>query len=70
MTLARRMAGFTESPTLRVSTIARTLRAQGRDVVDFRSGEPDLIPQNISNTRPSKPCAGWFTKYTNSFGHR
>ena len=38
MTLARRMAGIAASPTLRVSAIARTLRAQGRDVVDFGSG--------------------------------
>ena len=48
MALARRMAGFTESPTLRASTIARTLRAQGRDVVDFGSGEPDFdTPEHI-----------------------
>jgi aspartate aminotransferase len=36
------------SETLAVSTKAKTLRAQGRDIIDFGLGEPDFItPANI-----------------------
>ncbi len=68
MALARRMAGFTESPTLRVSTIARRLRAQGRDVVDFGSGEPDFdTPEHIKQAAVKALHEG-FTKYTTPSG--
>jgi aspartate aminotransferase len=62
------MAGFTESPTLRVSTIARQLRAQGRDVVDFGSGEPDFdTPEHIKQAAVKALHEG-FTKYTTPSG--
>jgi aspartate aminotransferase len=68
MALARRMAGFAGSPTLRVSTIARTLRAQGRDVVDFGSGEPDFdTPAHIKQAAVKALHEG-FTKYTTPSG--
>jgi aspartate aminotransferase len=68
MALARRMAGFAGSPTLRVSAIARRLRAQGRDVVDFGSGEPDFdTPEHIKQAAITALHAG-FTKYTNPSG--
>jgi aspartate aminotransferase len=68
MALARRMAGFIESPTLRVSTIARTLRLQGRDVVDFGSGEPDFdTPEHIKHAAVQALREG-FTKYTTPSG--
>lgn len=68
MTLARRMAGFAGSPTLRVSAIARTLRAQGRDVVDFGSGEPDFdTPDNIKQAAIQAIYEG-YTKYTTPSG--
>jgi aspartate aminotransferase len=62
------MAGFAGSPTLRVSAIARKLRAQGRDVVDFGSGEPDFdTPEHIKQAAIAALRAG-FTKYTNPSG--
>ena len=68
MALARRMAGFAGSPTLRVSAIARMLRAQGRDVVDFGSGEPDFdTPEHIKHAAV-KALRGGFTKYTTPSG--
>jgi aspartate aminotransferase len=64
MALARRMAGIAGSPTLGVSAIARKLRAQGRDVVDFGSGEPDFdTPEHIKQAAIKALHAG-FTKYT------
>jgi aspartate aminotransferase len=62
------MAGFAESPTLRVSTIARRLRAEGRDVVDFGSGEPDFdTPEHIKQAAWKALHEG-FTKYTTPSG--
>jgi aspartate aminotransferase len=62
------MAGFAGSPTLRVSAIARTLRAQGRDVVDFGSGEPDFdTPDNIKQAAIQALYEG-HTKYTTPSG--
>jgi len=64
MALARRMAGFAGSPTLKASSIARALRAQGRDVVDFGSGEPDFdTPEHIKQAAVNALREG-FTKYT------
>jgi len=34
--------GIAPSPTMRVAALARTLRGEGRDVVDFSVGEPDF----------------------------
>jgi aspartate aminotransferase len=68
MALARRMAGFTGSPTLGVSAVARTLRAQGREVVDFGSGEPDFdTPEHIKRAAVKALHEG-FTKYTTPSG--
>jgi aspartate aminotransferase len=62
------MAGFAGSPTLKVSSIARTLRAQGRDVVDFGSGEPDFdTPEHIKEAAVAALREG-FTKYTTPSG--
>jgi aspartate aminotransferase len=64
MALARRMAGIPDSPTLKVSSIARMLRAQGRDVVDFGSGEPDFdTPDHIKQAAIQALHEG-HTKYT------
>jgi aspartate aminotransferase len=68
MALARRMAGVAGSPTLGVSALARTLRAQGRDVVDFGSGEPDFdTPEHIKQAAIKALNEG-FTKYTTPSG--
>jgi aspartate aminotransferase len=68
MALARRMAGFAGSPTLKASTIARMLRAQGRDIVDFGSGEPDFdTPEHIKQAAVNALREG-FTKYTSPSG--
>jgi len=64
MALARRMAGFAGSPTLGASAMVRTLRAQGRDIIDFGLGEPDFAtPGNIIRAAEHAMAEG-FTKYT------
>ena len=68
MALARRMAGVAASPTLGVSAIARRLRSQGRDVVDFGNGEPDFdTPEHIKAAAIQALHEG-FTKYTTPSG--
>jgi aspartate aminotransferase len=64
MALARRMTGIAGSPTLRVSAIARTLRAQGRDMVDFGSGEPDFDTPEAIKEAAIRALREGFTKYT------
>jgi aspartate aminotransferase len=52
------------SETLAISTKAKTLRAQGRDIVDFGLGEPDFItPDNIIRAAEHAMVEG-YTKYT------
>ncbi len=68
MALARRMAGITGSPTLGVSVLARQLRAQGREVVDFGSGEPDFDTPDTIKEAAIKALREGFTKYTTPSG--
>jgi aspartate aminotransferase len=52
------------SETLAISTKAKTLRAQGRNIVDFGLGEPDFAtPANIIRAAEHAMAEG-FTKYT------
>jgi aspartate aminotransferase len=52
------------SETLAISTKAKTLRAQGRNIVDFGLGEPDFAtPSNIIRAAEHAMAEG-FTKYT------
>lgn len=52
------------SETLAVSTKAKALRAQGRDIVDFGLGEPDFdTPPNIVRAAEHAMAEG-YTKYT------
>ncbi len=56
------------SETLAVSTKAKTLRAQGRDVIDFGLGEPDFnTPANVIRAAEHAMAEG-FTKYTPPVG--
>jgi aspartate aminotransferase len=56
------------SETLAISTKAKTLRAQGRDVIDFGLGEPDFAtPANIIRAAEHAMAEG-FTKYTPTRG--
>lgn len=56
------------SETLAVSTKAKTLRAEGRDVIDFGLGEPDFnTPANVIRAAEHAMAEG-FTKYTPPVG--
>jgi aspartate aminotransferase len=64
MELARRIRSLSTSPTLALDSKAKALRAQGADVVNFASGEPDFdTPEHIKAAAMGALDAG-FTKYT------
>ncbi|MCP9472001.1 MAG: pyridoxal phosphate-dependent aminotransferase [Nitrospira sp.] len=68
MKLAARVNKITPSPTLAMTATAKAMTAQGIDVVDFSSGEPDFdTPEPVKAAAEAAIRAG-FTKYTPSSG--
>ena len=68
MKLADRAGRIVPSPTLSVTATAKAMAAQGIDVVDFASGEPDFdTPEPVKAAAEAAIRAG-FTKYTPSSG--
>jgi aspartate aminotransferase len=68
MKLAGRVSRITPSPTLAMTATAKRMAAQGLDVVDFSSGEPDFdTPEPVKAAAEAAIRAG-FTKYTPSSG--
>ncbi len=62
--LSKTLARVKPSPTIAVSTMARELKAAGRDVIGLGAGEPDFdTPQNIKDAAKRAIDAGK-TKYT------
>ena len=62
--IAGRMAAIKPSPTIAVSSLARELSAQGRDVIGLGAGEPDFdTPDHIKEAAIEAIRAG-DTKYT------
>jgi aspartate aminotransferase len=64
MPLSSNIASLRPSATIAVSTLARTLKAEGRDIVDLSAGEPDFpTPSWISDAAIEGIRAGK-TRYT------
>jgi aspartate aminotransferase len=62
--LSKRIQALSPSMTIAVSTLARELKAQGKDVLSFSAGEPDFdTPQPIKDAAIAAIEEG-FTKYT------
>ncbi|MBT8221140.1 MAG: pyridoxal phosphate-dependent aminotransferase [Bacteroidia bacterium] len=62
--LSDRILNMTESATLKMTQLARDLRAQGNDVISLSIGEPDFdTPQHIKDAAIKALNDGW-TKYT------
>ena len=57
-----------ESPTLKVTSKAKAMKAAGIDVIDLSVGEPDFpTPQNVKDAG-KKAIEDNFTKYTQADG--
>jgi aspartate aminotransferase len=68
MKLAARAGRIVPSPTLAMAATAKAMAAQGIDVIDFSSGEPDFdTPEQVKAAAEAAIRAG-FTKYTPSSG--
>jgi aspartate aminotransferase len=62
--IARRLAAIKPSPTIAVTSLARELKAAGRDVIGLGAGEPDFdTPDSIKEAAIAAMRAGQ-TKYT------
>ena len=68
MTISERARRANPSPTLAIGAKAKQMRAEGIDVVDFGTGEPDFdTPQNVKDVTIGAIEAG-MTKYTATSG--
>lgn len=68
MRLAARVSRIAPSPTLAMAATAKAMAAQGIDVVDFSTGEPDFdTPEPVKAAAEAAIRSG-FTKYTPSSG--
>lgn len=68
MKISQRAQNTAPSPTLAISAKAKSLQAQGKDVVGFGAGEPDFdTPDHIKQAAIDALSIG-YTKYTPSSG--
>jgi len=68
MAISERARRASPSPTLAIGAKAKQMRAEGIDVVDFGTGEPDFdTPQNVKDVTIGAIEAG-MTKYTATSG--
>lgn len=68
MKLAGRVSHIAPSPTLAMAATAKAMAAQGIDIVDFSTGEPDFdTPEPVKAAAEAAIRSG-FTKYTPSSG--
>lgn len=64
MQYSHRIQTLEESVTIAVSSLARELKAKGKDILSFSAGEPDFdTPQSVKQVAIDAINAG-FTKYT------
>lgn len=68
MNLSKKALGVSPSMTLKISAMAKKLKADGRDVVGFGAGEPDFgTPENIKKAAIEALDKG-MTRYTPASG--
>jgi len=68
MKLAARVSRIAPSPTLAMAAKAKSMVAQGVDVVDFSAGEPDFDTPEPVKAAAEDAIRSGFTKYTPSSG--
>jgi aspartate aminotransferase len=68
MKLAARAGRIVPSPTLSITATAKAMVAQGIDVIDFASGEPDFDTPDLVKDAAYTAIKSGFTKYTPASG--
>ena len=66
--LSHRAKAIKPSPTLTVSALAKKMKAEGVDVINFGVGEPDFNTPDVIKRTAKKAIDDDFTKYTASSG--
>ena len=66
--IAERIKKIKPSPTLSLTSKAKQLKAQGKDVVDFSAGEPDFDTPSFIKEAAVQAINSGFTKYTPTTG--
>lgn len=61
---AGRITKLSESITIAISTLARELKSQGKDILSFSAGEPDFDTPQVVKDAAIKAINEGFTKYT------
>lgn len=67
---ASRITALSESITLAISTLARELKSQGKDILSFSAGEPDFDTPQVVKDAAIQAINEGFTKYTAVAGDR
>ncbi len=62
--LTRRIQRLNESLTLAITTLARELKAEGKDILSFSAGEPDFDTPEVIKEEAIRAIKEGFTKYT------
>jgi len=62
--LTKRVKVLNESMTIAISTLARELKAEGKDILSFSAGEPDFDTPEVIKEEAIKALKKGFTKYT------
>ena len=67
-TLSARVRRIGVSPTLRISALAKSMRAEGIDVIDLSIGEPDFASPTVAKAGAIRAIETDFTHYTPAAG--
>ena len=62
--LTHRVGELSESLTIAISSLARELKAEGKDILSFSAGEPDFDTPQVIKDEAIKAINDGFTKYT------
>lgn len=68
MKFSNRITRLNESLTIAISSLARDLKAQGRDILSFSAGEPDFDTPKVVKDEAIRALNSGFTKYTQVSG--
>ena len=68
MRIAERLKKINPSSTLAITSKAKRLKAEGKDIVNFAAGEPDFDTPDFIKEEAIKAIQSGFTKYTPSTG--
>ncbi len=66
--ISHRAKAIKPSPTLMVSSLAKQMKAEGIDVINFGVGEPDFNTPEVIKNAARKAIDDNFTRYTNTAG--